>query len=837
MSDRRAILDANLKKLLSRSWSRAQPEPSFRAELKRRVLARAAESALTTPSPSTARPRRLLRPALSAAAAVFVCAAAWLMTRPTAPIDARDPATLLASGRTALRFGTADAFVAAVEPRSVLGADGFLEAFTPAGGAHAIAVAGDDGGEIALGADSHVILAARGADRDGVTLIATASGTARLTRGAQPRGTWRIETERGAFDLKRGSVTIGGSSVVVAGNDASPAPLAPATPDTEREAVAASEPTPQDATGASDAAGAALSAIEGRVFDAITSAPVAAFRVHLVPIEIENEDGALQPSFGRMPSSQDFAAPDGRFAIEPPNHGTWRVFVEADEFATWHSALVRTRTSAAAPLDVALTRGATIAGHVVDAASGEPIENALVFSETDLPHLLAPLEPEYLKGVLQEEPKRRAQTDARGEFTLAGLSSGPDGQRLRVIARDHVPAFLTVTGLVPSETRFDVDFELGIGGGIEGLVSRPDGSPWTGSLVIAIPQSDASTADTWSRPAGMAKTGADGRYRIENLPRGSYVVIHVGDQPRSGPNGALQVTPAIVGKSGFVTVDFRLGSGTVAVEGTILDSDGRPLAQQTLSFAMRETVADRGESGWVGATSDAAGAFRVNDLAGGVCDAYLVRGAGRQIVWIERLELPQSGTMRHDLRVGRESISGLVVDGVTGKPLENALVLLDSDGGPNAHGDAGGFEGKTISASDGSFDFTPVAPGRHRLRAFSESGDLVATTTDPFVVADGGRIADLRVRLFAGCRVRVHVVGKDGLPVAGAEITIADATGAEVRLTERSVTDKSGLAVLRGVRPGSFVVTAAKDGAAPARASVDLSAGRESEATLHLDSP
>lgn len=115
-----------------------------------------------------------------------------------------------------------------------------------------------------------------------------------------------------------------------------------------------------------------------------------------------------------------------------------------------------------------------------------------------------------------------ATTDARGRFVFAATARRDRGF-LFVGADGHAP-FTSAIDEVPTSVERELRVELEPGAVLEGVVTTA-GVPVQGAFVIAWiansrPQGFGLTG-SWF---GSATTGADGRYRIEHLPRGALFV-------------------------------------------------------------------------------------------------------------------------------------------------------------------------------------------------------------------------------------------------------------------------------------------------------------------------
>ena len=277
-----------------------------------------------------------------------------------------------------------------------------------------------------------------------------------------------------------------------------------------------------------------------------------------------------------------------------------------------------------------------------------------------------------------------------------------------------------------------------------------------------------------SRPRG-AYTDEDGRYVLEELPPGIYVVSANPGVHRAGyrsltlgmdPNAASMVTTPrrleVANGQVVENIDFALPRGG-AITGRVTDPYGDPAARVQVRALMVRAGSEPMQGG-PGASTDDLGQFRIYGLAPG---DYLVvaepqAGGGPMDVDGPKLGLARTfapGTHSRDqatrvrLRAGAEfaldvrlqetpvfTIRGTVLNS-NGEPVRNAgVTLMRPDEGPGAIG--GGLD------PSGQFILRNVAPGTY---------DLVANYMPPNVRADSsGRMEGREMAM-----VRVDVASAD----------------------------------------------------------------------------
>ncbi|MEZ5319487.1 MAG: carboxypeptidase-like regulatory domain-containing protein [Vicinamibacterales bacterium] len=162
-------------------------------------------------------------------------------------------------------------------------------------------------------------------------------------------------------------------------------------------------------------------------------------------------------------------------------------------------------------------------------------------------------------------------------------------------------------------------------------------------------------------------------------------------------------------------------------------------------------------------------------------------------------------------RAGTGSLSGQIVDGVSGRPVAGVTVgvgaILD---GPRA-------AGLPVSDQSGHFEISALAAGQHMVWARAE-GYAIGTygqvrpgdVPGRVALRDGARVADLRIRMWKLGAITGRVIDEAGAPVAGATIEIRTRAGrglgGRFGLPVRATTDRNGRYVVREVRPADYLV-------------------------------
>ena len=503
--------------------------------------------------------------------------------------------------------------------------------------------------------------------------------------------------------------------------------------------------------------------IGGVVVDALTRRPVAGARIAIADSP-GSGIGASEPAGSARSDAK------GRFSAAGLLPGDYEVRAAKAGYlpATLPRVAASARSAGAAA--VALVPAASIAGRVVD-AQGKPIAGATVSLEPGR-GARGRFGPGGT-GFRAPRGETSTRTGPDGVFRLDGLAAIPSGVPLTASRAGFAPAERPGVTLKAGQALTGVVLVLPAGLAVKGRVVDEEAQPVAGAEIRVAPSEGRGPARFFRRvlggaPPPNAVTGADGWFTVAGLAAGSWDVTatHDGFSPKTAP-----ALPAPAKQpTGWPAIVLSRGA---AVSGVVRDDQGAPVAGAMVSLF--------GEGADPSPTStDAAGAFRVGDLAKG--RPLMLTASAPGFAFSSRSVTPPAENVA--LVLGKSgTIRGKVVDGATGAPITAFSVAatpaargrrgFGGGGGPAAFGGSGA-PSQAQFAEDGSFEVS-VAPGSWTVRA-SADGYRPADVSN--VDVDAGETKEgIEISLKRGGGLTGHVVDNRGNPVPGANVACCSASG------------------------------------------------------------
>jgi RNA polymerase sigma-70 factor (ECF subfamily) len=533
--------------------------------------------------------------------------------------------------------------------------------------------------------------------------------------------------------------------------------------------------------------------IGGRVVDAATRAPVPRFVAQLTR--------QLPRRGSEVVGRQSVEDPDGVFAFALERSGTYDLRVSSPDHRVVDLPDLAVEPGVALrDLVVVLDPGTTVTGRVVDDADGQPIAGAVVGPAT------LPGETRLaLLVVGRGDECHHAVTDPTGRFRLGGLHSEAR-QRLAAVHPEYAEGYAWARVGSGNE----VEIRLPRGFRIRGTVRASDGSPVAGALIgMAGPETPLARA---------ALTAADGTYETPPTRPGP---VHLRAGPPPGvAAAALGVDPevrSVVVRDRDLVVDFGPSPDLLRWTGRVLDVDGTPIAYARITLfpdgmskldGLLYAVQRRTEC-------DARGRFELTQLVPGRYDVTLFcpaaagprggLGSG-SLTDLGVVELGRPGALERDLQLTGGVISGVVVDGMTGR------ALAVERGGVTARAPAP--SGKVHMAPvdvAGRFRITGLEPGSYRLSARLGLRHVDGVFVDDHAVTaielpPGGVVTGVRIVTSHAGKLRLHVDSLADRAGHAIELVLVGATGAEVVEADARLDGGGSFRRTRSLAPGPWTL-------------------------------
>ena len=421
--------------------------------------------------------------------------------------------------------------------------------------------------------------------------------------------------------------------------------------------------------------------------------------------------------------------------------------------------------------DVLLSPGRSIFGRVVDEATDEPIEGAVV-------------------EVIQDHDDRRSTTtDADGEYRIAAIDSELNrrgGAIMAFLVLAHTPshgAEKKPIAIRPHDVADErVDFRLRRGVSVRGTLRFDGGAtPPKGAEVTVLVyrrHGPAIGADSIRRRGRIDRSGS---FVVDGVPAALPTLLAANGRYNAWkPQAGLEVradgwrAPTLllppIEDDGFgVDVGEILLRRAASIQGRVVDETGSPLADVTLTVTepvawlpgTPETRRVQNIRPLHVATTDDLGRFRVIGLPAGTSDVRVsVPGGsgGRAAVAVEL----EPGEQRSDVEIVLERgqrLEGRVVT-TAGEPVAGAIVMVRGEGAVETSGD-GSFQ--VAGLGDGPFDVTAY------LSDAAKRKDRHLLPVSATGIAAGTR--DLALVLPEGILLKGRALDASGEPVAGANLS------------------------------------------------------------------
>lgn len=445
-------------------------------------------------------------------------------------------------------------------------------------------------------------------------------------------------------------------------------------------------------------------------------------------------------------------------------------------------------------VEILLTPDSTLAGTVVDAASGAPVAGARVT-------------------ISGEDTDRNTFSDEAGAFRFARLTPGR-----------FTTAATTEHGFGYSEGSTLV----GLGQAVDGVVVklhaavRVEGKVVTASTKQPCAQPNVTLADGAQGRWVDVRTEPDGRAWAEGVLPGKYAV----EVQCDGYRAKDSYEAVVVADKDVTGLVWEVEPGA-KVTGRVLSKAGQPIEDARVSARMTGGAA-RDKGGWGYDRTLPDGTYTLSGLRAGMYKLEVSTHKGAAPADGYKVEVKDGATVQQDLVLEETgTIKGTVVDG-DGKPVAGVEVNTKNLSGTTAWS----YGNNNKSDENGAFTLEGLKPGEYKVVAargwstqLRRPGTTDNTEQGERVTVRANQPATVRLVIEAQTGVITGtVVDAAGAPVSDAFISAAresDAAGAQQTASQQTrwsfddkpvLTNTDGTFTLTKLSPGNYTVRAHRKG-------------------------
>lgn len=515
--------------------------------------------------------------------------------------------------------------------------------------------------------------------------------------------------------------------------------------------------------------------IRGRVEDATSQRPISDFSASYSEAQ-GGFAGGVRVVMGGGENERVFQSSDGSFELADVPPGRWNVRASSPGYRPTEVAGVEVGEGETKEgIVLSLKKGGIVSGRVLDPRRGTGVANSAVsWSEGSNSSGMGPAMA--LLASLDGGAATSVATDADGRFRFEGLPPG------RITLSAEHPDFLEASKQIDLGDEATVDLTLSLGGSIAGTVVGKDGRSGVPGAQVLLRQQGAGMN------FGDDSTRADGagNFVFEHLKAGRY---GVSARSNAGTTAWKDVVLAESQQQDGVLLEVESGATVV---GTV---SGLP-ASRLGGVRIWASSRDYSDSAMTGDD----GRFTLRDVPPGVLrvNANTSFPSIRQTT--KNVDVPEGAT---EIPVeivfeGSSRIAGRITRGE--KPVAGAYV----NARPEPPGAAGG-SAMGVTDDDGRYGLEALNDGTYQVQV---SGQGVSYRK--VLNVSGDTNGDIALPPIAITGVVTEAESNE--PLEGASVQ-ADAGGSTSAFQmKRATTDSRGFYSIDDVDPGSYQVTARKDG-------------------------
>lgn len=476
--------------------------------------------------------------------------------------------------------------------------------------------------------------------------------------------------------------------------------------------------------------------IDGTVTDATTTLPISGATIRI----LQGIDLILSTTTN---GTGFYSAPN----LSP---GNYTVEASATGYQTqFQGAIVQVNTIKTVNFALA-TQPGTISGTVIDAATTNPIQGALV---------------EIFDGFTLIG---FSDTDINGNYTIPDLAPGT----YIVVAtamdyQDHVTGATVVSNVTTT-----VDFALQSNPGtISGTVTNVATAAPIASATISVFSGSVFIESTLTDP--------NGNYTLPGLAPGNYTLVAHAANFQSAEVGAT------VTSNSTTVVNFALLQNPGTISGTVIDAvTTNPIAGASIEVFLGQTLVATD-------LTDPSGNYQIEGLAPGNYIVNCVKASYQMQTDGAIVTSNETTIVDFALIANPGAISGTITDVLTTNPIEGATILV--------------FRGRTfmglaITDINGHYTVVNLAPGQYIVHA--NAPGYQSKVTGVTVVSNVTSTVDFALQPNPGIISGTVTNAVTAAPIASATISVFSGSA----FIESTLTDSNGNYLLPGLAPGHYTL-------------------------------
>ncbi|HYI09501.1 MAG TPA: carboxypeptidase regulatory-like domain-containing protein [Thermoanaerobaculia bacterium] len=500
--------------------------------------------------------------------------------------------------------------------------------------------------------------------------------------------------------------------------------------------------------------------VSGRVVEKGSSKPVTIFQAGITT----SSSGGGMVRMG-PPQLRDFNSDDGTFTLDNVPTGAVVLVVNAPGYAPGRVNLTVEEGKSITGTEVQLDTGVKLTGRVTG-PNGSGVSDVSVR-----------VMPSATGGFGVSSMDRSTTTDSNGEYTFEALEPGEE--TLTFNHAKYVSARKQVT-LKGRETRFDV--QLNSGQKITGTVMTE-----SGALVA-----EADVQVSGSGRGDRARTNANGAFEIEGLPSGRY-----------------RFSASKTGYAEGIVDDFDVSSGapvriTLKTGGTIY---GHVSGVSERELAQAEVDASSGRERSSGSI-DSAGNYRIEGAPIGTVQvtARVMTGNGYRSSSAQSVQVSPGSSQQVDIVFRGDTV-------IRGRVSRNGTPLISGQVTFVPRGSTADTVSSSATDEQGMYSVNGLDEGDYTVQVVDSQRSSPYATQ--YTVRGSGTF-DIDYRT-AALRGRVtDVASNEAIPNVNVQLrpvsTPGEAAYMGYMMTRNGATDANGAFVLDAIPPGSYSLTATKEG-------------------------